>query len=75
MPLLVELFQSCWRRSGHQTHRDEPSDDALYGWSATWTQERLLLCVRPDGPHLWLGPSAMAQKVVFFAADLDLASS
>jgi hypothetical protein len=35
-------------------------------------QERLL-CVRPDGPRLGLGRSAMAQRV-FFAADLDLAS-
>jgi hypothetical protein len=37
-------------------------------------QERLLLCVRPDGPHLRLGRSAMTQRVFFFAADLDLAS-
>jgi hypothetical protein len=32
-----------------------------------------LLCVRPDGTRLGLGRSAMAQSVVFFAADLDLA--
>jgi hypothetical protein len=37
-------------------------------------QERLFLCVCPDGLCLWLGRSAMAQGVVFFAADLDLAS-
>jgi hypothetical protein len=38
-------------------------------------QERLLLCVRPDGPRLGLRWSAMAQRVFFFfAADLDLAS-
>jgi hypothetical protein len=35
-------------------------------------RERLLLCVRLDGPRLWLGRSAMAQRV-FFTADLDLA--
>jgi hypothetical protein len=44
------------------------------GRSVTWAQERLLLCVRSDGPRLWLGRSATAQMVVFFAADLDLAS-
>jgi hypothetical protein len=37
-------------------------------------QERLLLCIRPDGPRLGLGRFAMAQRVFFFAADLDLAS-
>jgi hypothetical protein len=37
-------------------------------------QERLLLCVRPDGPRLGLGRFVMAQRVFFFAADLDLAS-
>jgi hypothetical protein len=34
--------------------------------------ERLLLCVHPDDPRLGLGRSAMVQRVVFFAADLDL---
>jgi hypothetical protein len=33
-----------------------------------------LLYVCPDGPRLGLGRSAMAQRVFFFAADLDLAS-
>jgi hypothetical protein len=37
-------------------------------------QGRLLLCVRPDGLRLGLGRSVMAQRVFFFAADLDLAS-
>jgi hypothetical protein len=37
-------------------------------------QERLLLCVRPDSLRLWLRRSAMAHRVVFFTADLDLAS-
>jgi hypothetical protein len=36
-------------------------------------QERLLFCVRLYGPRLGLGWSVMAQ-MVFFAADLDLAS-
>jgi hypothetical protein len=31
-------------------------------------------CVHPDGPHLGLGRSAITQSVVFFAANLDLAS-
>jgi hypothetical protein len=37
-------------------------------------QERLLLFVCPDGPHLGLGRSVMAQSVVIFATDLDLVS-
>jgi hypothetical protein len=44
------------------------------GRFATWTQERLLLCVRPDGPRVGLGRTAMAQSVVFFTSDLGLTS-
>jgi hypothetical protein len=42
--------------------------------SAIWAQERLLLCVHPDCPRLELERSTMAQRVVFFAANIDLAS-
>jgi hypothetical protein len=36
-------------------------------------QERPL-CICPDGPRLGLGRSTMAQRVIFFVVDLDLAS-
>jgi hypothetical protein len=38
----------------------------------TWAPERLFLYVCPDDPRLGLGWSAMAQRVLFFEADLDL---
>lgn len=38
----------------------------------TYTLERLLLCARLDDPHLRLRSFTIAQRVVFFAADLDL---
>jgi hypothetical protein len=72
----------CWRRSGRQTLERTAWRYSLrrHGWSAALSrtvrdlaQERLLLCVHPDGSRLGLEQSAMAQRV-FFAADLDLAS-
>jgi hypothetical protein len=58
------LKQKCWRRSGRQTLKT----------IGDLAQEQLLLCVRPDGLRRSLGRSAMAQRVFFFAADLDLVS-
>jgi hypothetical protein len=73
----------CWRRSGRQTLERTVWWCSLRrcGRSAAQgrtvrdlTQERLLLYVRPDGPRMGLRRSAIAQRVFFFAADLDLAS-
>jgi hypothetical protein len=36
-------------------------------------QERLLIFVRPDGPRLRFGWSAIVQRVFFLVAHLDLA--
>jgi hypothetical protein len=38
------------------------------------TEARTVRDTEPDGPCLWLKRPAMAQRVVLFAADLDLAS-
>jgi hypothetical protein len=64
-------------------HKNEPPDGAIYGGadglphkirlSHDLAQEWLLY-VRLDGPRLGLGRFAIAQSVVFFAADLDLTS-
>jgi hypothetical protein len=73
----------CWRRSGRQKLERTTWRCSLqrHGWSETqgerfaaWAQERLLLYVRPDGLRLWLERPAMAQKVVFFVADLGFVS-
>jgi hypothetical protein len=72
----------CRRRSERQTPGDEPPGAAIYGgtnglwpwsgWSTTWAQEQLLLYVWLD--RLGFRRFAMAQRVIFFAADLDLTS-
>jgi hypothetical protein len=61
---------TAWRCS---LRRRGPS--GAQGWTVhDLAQERLLLYVRPDGPRLGLGRSVVAQRVFFFAEDLDLAS-
>jgi hypothetical protein len=75
-------LEHCWRRSRRQTLERTVWRCSLRrcGRSAAQSrkvrdlaQERLLLCVHPDGPSLGLKRSVMARRVFFFAADLDLA--
>jgi hypothetical protein len=51
----VDLDPKHWFAAQGRTFRD-------------LAEERLLLCIRPDGPRLELERSAMAQRVFFFAA-------